>query len=187
MLFNFKLWTVSYRSKRITEMPRHIGLISSKMLVLALMGSMALSCSAHTPTVLAGYNSNVGVAGQVRQRPHDGVDIAAQVGNAVIASADGAVSWVYSSASSGTTVTIYSPALQYWISYSHLKSSSVFKGRRIHRGEKIGEIGMFPDSGGISHVHWRLCRDEGCKSTSNPLDLKPGCSYVSPVLFPIKC
>jgi len=40
--------------------------------------------------------------------------------------------------------------------YLHLRSASGRNGERVSRGQKIGEVGLFPCSGGMAHVHWRV-------------------------------
>jgi hypothetical protein len=49
----------------------------------------------------------------------------------------------------------------------------------VRRGEQIGEVGLFPDSGGVVHVHWELCRNSSCtrepNRTEDPIPYTIGC------------
>jgi murein DD-endopeptidase MepM/ murein hydrolase activator NlpD len=161
-----------------------------------LLGLATCAGAAHRPKILSTYGSYIGAGGptQRREAPHDGVDLKGDPGTSVFSSLDGVVSWVFTDTSSGTTITIASRESDpIWMSYSHLRSVLLTEGAVVKRGDKLGEIGLFAHSGGVSHVHWRFCRDEACHQTIDPLQSNPRCLLqtaardVTTIIFPIKC
>ena len=139
--------------------------------------------------VLSPYGTWTGVGGRgLRLRQHDGVDIKADA--TIRASADGIVSWIRTeNLHHGSTIAIFSSSLQRWITYSHLKTTFVLPDEAVLKGRPIGEVGLFRSSGGIVHVHWRICVDQSCKRTEDPMKYNPVCSAAksSDVLFPVRC
>jgi len=152
---------------------------------------------------LSGYGTRIAVArnddGSARGRstPHDGVDVGLyEIGDPVIASADGVVSWVGYEPKYGTEVVITHPS-GYRTGYLHLRSAAVRVGDRVLRGAVVGEVGLFWGSGEVIHVHWRLWRIvHGSKSPNeDPLPWTDGCfdarkTYSSDRLaltFPVRC
>lgn len=146
-----------------------------------------VSACSHEPQILSGYGTMIPVSGKgVRLRPHNGVDVGADVGSAVIASADGIVVNIHESDDTfGDAVTLIHPlpitrenrGVSKWTVYWHLRRSFVRMGQRVSRGDRIGEVGLFPASGGIPHVHWKLCRDRFCAlgTDEDPLKVSAGC------------
>jgi murein DD-endopeptidase MepM/ murein hydrolase activator NlpD len=134
-----------------------------------------------------GVNTNHDGSPKLRLEPHDGVDIAlSNVGDVVIASADGIVDSVAELAGYGTRVVIHHNRLPaevgpaYLTVYVHLRSSSVRQGDHIKRGDEVGRVGLFLHSGGVVHVHWMLCHGR-CEqkadkpNTRDPLSRSAGC------------
>lgn len=127
-----------------------------------------------------------------RERAHDGVDFGpASKGDDVIASADGTVAGISEDKDYGIEIRIVhdgvaldhdSKGARYITSYLHLEKASVRAGQRVMRGEKIGEVGLFWGSGGVVHVHWRLCRGD-CSETLNPIPKTTGC-YKAGATYP---
>jgi murein DD-endopeptidase MepM/ murein hydrolase activator NlpD len=129
-----------------------------------------------------------------RDRPHDGVDFGpASKGDPVIASADGIVIRVSSDRELGTEVRVVhdgialdreSGGAKYVTGYLHLERATVRNGQRVARGEQIGTVGLFWASGGVVHVHWRLCRGHDCRVTLDPTQKAAGC-YARDVTYPV--
>ena len=137
-----------------------------------------------------------------RSSPHDGVDFGpASIGDPVIASADGIVVGVASDPRWGTEVDILhrgyaldrqSGGHAYMTGYVHLRRALVSTGDLVRRGQVIGEVGWFPWSDGIVHVHWRLWGPHG---DLDPLTKSDGCydagkRYSDTVLqltYPLRC
>lgn len=141
-----------------------------------------------------------------RDRPHDGVDLAASEGEHAIASADGLVVGASFDAIYGYTIKIrHDEPLDFFgkrrfvfTSYTHLKSIRVKVGDAVRRAEPLGVVGEFPASGGVSHLHWTLCKSSDCVGTATNVDPIPftvGCyaaghSYSSEALeltYPLDC
>lgn len=128
----------------------------------------------NAPRILSPYGSGEAVSpnvdGTPRQRPtsHNGVDIAAgDVGDRILAAAPGRVVSIETDPWVGVTIALVhdqfsrdadSQGAAYVTTYSHLKDASVHVGEIVERGQTIGHIGMFWESGNVVHLHWMLCR-----------------------------
>ena len=89
------------------------------------------------------------------RRPHFGVDIAAPVGTAVRAPADGIVTLVHPDMyfSGGTLILDHGHGLS--SSFLHLDRIHVTKGQSISRGNIIAEVGATGRVTG-AHLDWRI-------------------------------
>lgn len=131
------------------------------------------------PRILSEYGTLFAVArnddGSARGRaaPHDGVDVGLyELGDPVIASADGVVSWVGGDPKYGTEVVVTHLDGAYRTGYLHLADAAVAVGDYVPRGTKVGKVGLFWGSGEVIHVHWRLWRG---RQTEDPLPKTKGC------------
>ena len=94
-------------------------------------------------------------------RTHDGMDIAAEAGTAVLAAADGTVYTVYEDETMGTTVVIRHEN-GYVTTYASLdKAVSVAPGDGVKLGQQIGHVGTTAllESAMAEHVHFSVTRN----------------------------
>lgn len=100
------------------------------------------------------YGSQRILNGEPR-RPHFGLDIAAPVGTAVTAPADGLVTLVHTDMffSGGTLIVDHGHGLS--SAFIHLSRILVAEGQRVKRGDRIAEIGATGRATG-PHLDWRI-------------------------------
>jgi murein DD-endopeptidase MepM/ murein hydrolase activator NlpD len=100
------------------------------------------------------YGSQRVLNGKPR-RPHFGVDIAAPMGTAVLAPADGVVTLVYPDMyfSGGTLILDHGHGLS--SCFLHLSKIHVTKGQSVKRGDIIAEVGATGRVTG-THLDWRI-------------------------------
>jgi murein DD-endopeptidase MepM/ murein hydrolase activator NlpD len=104
---------------------------------------------------VSGVYGSQRVLNGIPKRPHFGIDVAAPVGTAVIASTDGLVRMAETDLyyTGGTIMIDHGFGL---VSvYSHLSKLSVNVGQKVKQGDKIGEVGSTGRSSG-PHLDWRL-------------------------------
>jgi murein DD-endopeptidase MepM/ murein hydrolase activator NlpD len=89
-----------------------------------------------------------------RPKNHEGLDIAANTGTPVVATADGVVARVETSAGYGKTVII-DHGYGYRTLYAHNSKFLVKRGQKVSRGDKIAEVGNTGRSTG-PHVHYEI-------------------------------
>jgi len=89
-----------------------------------------------------------------RRKMHEGLDIAARTGTAVVATADGIVSSVKTEPGYGKVV-IVDHGYGYRTIYGHNSKYYVKVGQRVRRGERIAAVGNTGRSTG-SHVHYEI-------------------------------
>lgn len=183
----------------------------SRASVFRLAFALVLLTACVTPHVLSPYGDLCGVNRTApnhcrpRDKPHDAVDFGpASVGDDVIASADGLVTRVSEYPDAGMEVVIVhdeapldrdSRGAHYRTGYLHLRSAAVKPGDRVGRGQVIGEVGLFQNSGLIPHVHWRLWRGNESTDPIDPISKTVGCfergtPYSGSTLeltFPLPC
>jgi murein DD-endopeptidase MepM/ murein hydrolase activator NlpD len=85
---------------------------------------------------------------------HEGLDIAADFGTPVNATADGLVIWAAPHAGYGNAVVLYH-SNGITTRYGHLSRISVEAGQRVRRGDQIGNVGSTGRSTG-PHVHYEV-------------------------------
>ncbi len=89
-----------------------------------------------------------------RRKMHEGLDIAARSGTAVVATADGIVSSVRTEAGYGKIVVV-DHGYGYRTIYGHNSRIYVKVGQRVRRGDRIAAVGNTGRSTG-SHVHYEI-------------------------------
>jgi hypothetical protein len=94
------------------------------------------------------------------ERNHGAVDIAADVGDPVLAAADGIVSHVSFQPGAGFTVIVLHPHLERGTLYTPLRSVAVQAGANVRRGQPLGEVGYPPEPGYAVQVHWAMFAGE---------------------------
>lgn len=87
---------------------------------------------------------------------HGGLDIAAEEGTPVYASADGEVSFSERKGGYGNLIVL-NHRLGYETLYGHLSSMSVHSGEKVRKGQKIGEVGQTGRATG-NHLHFEVRR-----------------------------
>ncbi len=88
---------------------------------------------------------------------HRGVDIVADMGADVVATADGVISRSVRASDYGKMVDV-SHGYGFVTRYAHMDEILVRPGQRVHRGEVIGRVGSTGRSTG-PHVHYEVFRD----------------------------
>lgn len=89
-----------------------------------------------------------------KRKMHEGLDVAARTGAAVVATADGIVSSVSTEPGYGKVVTI-DHGYGYRTIYGHNSKFQVKVGQRVRRGDRIASVGNTGRSTG-SHVHYEV-------------------------------
>jgi murein DD-endopeptidase MepM/ murein hydrolase activator NlpD len=93
-----------------------------------------------------------------KNKMHYGVDIAAETGTAVVATAVGVVTQVDVDPIWGKRVTI-THGRGFRTVYAHLGAIKAIKGKNVTRGEEIGAMGMSGLTTG-PHLHYEIWRDD---------------------------
>ncbi len=91
------------------------------------------------------------------RRPHPGVDISADFGSPVVASADGRVTFAGSERGYGRLVEI-DHGDGYVSRYAHLESVNVRVGARVERGDVLGDVGRSGLATG-PNLHYEVIKD----------------------------
>lgn len=158
-----------------------------------VLAAVAASCG-YRNQVLSPYGSRIAVArtddgaARGRARLHRGVDVGKMsLGEEVLATAPGRVTYVAFDRDVGTEVWIVHPS-RHFTRYVHLATSTVKEGDHVDRGQVIGEVGLFRRSGGVIHVHLELycgvagdvCPQDGpLQHTLDPMTFMVGCFAAS--------
>jgi murein DD-endopeptidase MepM/ murein hydrolase activator NlpD len=181
-------------------------------IALRALTIVTLVTSGCRSVVLSRYGTRVAVSrnedGSARGRKvrHRGVDFKQwDLGDPVIAAADGIVRRVSVEECAGVEVLIEHARFNRFTFYSHLRHASVIAGHVVKRGAVIGEVGLYRCSAGVVHVHMELWPDErvppthvshdDLTGTEDPLRYMKGCfdsqkQYESERLvltYPVTC
>ena len=177
---------------------------SHALTAAVLSSSLLPACSA--PTVLHRYGwSMPSFPDQCHGGLHPGVDFSARVGAPVLAAADGEVASVKETETGGGVLLLRHGEFERYTAYAHLDWSDgqPAVGQSIRRGQIIGRVGMYRNSGRTPHVHMELCTS-ACswghpectlEGTEDPLLVSSGCfnaqsSYTRDTLiltYPVSC
>ncbi len=89
-------------------------------------------------------------------RRHDAIDIMADEGTPVIASADGTIEKLFNSVRGGQTIYVRSPDQKWQYYYAHLSAYApgLHEGQQVKRGQVIGRVGHTGDASAEGpHLH----------------------------------
>lgn len=171
------------------------------------MIALAIVCGCRS-VVISKYGTELGVRrtdeGYAIKRPlrHRGVDFRAYVeGAPVFAAADGVVTEVKLDDCAGVEILIQHPRFDRFTFYIHLREAYVEPGDKLARGDVIGEVGLYPCSDKVIHVHmelWPVAKQQATgdlEGTEDPLRYDGGCfdrnkTYPADRLvltYPVKC
>jgi hypothetical protein len=118
---------------------------------------------------------------------HRGIDIAADVGTAVVAARPGTVTYAGPLGSSGNVVAVRDG--RYATSYLHLGAVSVSRGEQVAMGTRVGEVGTTGRrSVAEPHLHFGVRLAGAERRYVDPLSLLPAvgeASRVAPVPVPV--
>lgn len=89
---------------------------------------------------------------------HNGLDLIAPAGEPVYAAADGKVSNIIRSRKGLGNVVVIDHDGGYVTRYAHLADVEVRKGRKVHKGDRIGYVGVSGNSF-APHLHYEMLRD----------------------------
>ena len=87
-------------------------------------------------------------------RPHEGIDIPARKGSAIVAAADGVVVFSGKMGGYGNTTVIAHRGGVFTV-YAHAHKNHTIKGRRVHKNQVIAEIGSSGRSS-APHLHFEI-------------------------------
>ncbi|HUQ07960.1 MAG TPA: M23 family metallopeptidase [Kofleriaceae bacterium] len=109
---------------------------------VAIVLIAVLACG--NPYIVNGYKSPMGFGGQ-RLHPHTGIDFKAELGDPILAAADGDVAESTYFEDAGNVIVIghrRSPeGYAYFTAYLHLDKREVRIGESVRRGDQIGRAG----------------------------------------------
>jgi murein DD-endopeptidase MepM/ murein hydrolase activator NlpD len=104
---------------------------------------------------------------------HRGIDVAAAVGEPVVAATDGVVRFSGMAGTSGLTVSVRTRDGRYDTSYLHLAAATVRAGEAVTAGTRLGVVGTSGSgSAAAPHLHFGV-RDAGTRRYRDPLGLLP--------------
>jgi len=133
--------------------------------------------------ILSPYRSYNGANNRPRRERHAGVDFGGQLGDPVLAAADGVVSRVINwPPGCGNGLVIEHPGFKRWTAYCHMQTVTARQGQTVTRGEQIGLVGASGNAVSTPHVHMELCTvacashvDGDLSGTTDPLAVAAGC------------
>lgn len=157
---------IGYTSSKATELSAIAGEVEDNFLTifskLAEDGYKLPPMSA--PLEEVGYASTGASVGQKVspfykvQIPHTGIDLVAQQGDPVLATADGTVREVERSGKGMGNTVLIDHGNGYMTKYCHLADIKVYKGQKVKKGAKIATVGM-TGSSFAPHLHYEVLLD----------------------------
>ena len=146
--------------------------------LMVVTASLASACGG--PHILSEYGSWIGVTGRCcRAQPHNGVDVAGDFGDPVLAAAGGRVVRAGTMGPQCGIGVAIRHAFGLITRYCHFSTVAVESGATVKRGQPIGAIGMSGDYGGVTHAHLML----GANGEYDPMKYIVGC-YEPGVEYP---
>jgi len=178
---------------------------AARHVVLATL-ILAVAPACQDGAILAKYGSAMPeFPDQCEGGRHPGVDFRAPTGSSVLASANGVVLSVRTTKSGGGVLLIWHEEFDRYTAYAHLDwpLTPPEIGEEVVRGQIIGRVGMFRNSGSSPHVHLELCMEPcvwghpSCylEGTENPLRNSDGCfdeeavysEHLLVLTYPVPC
>jgi murein DD-endopeptidase MepM/ murein hydrolase activator NlpD/SH3-like domain-containing protein len=115
-----------------------------------------------TPKVKSNIGSFWGVARDAGARRHEGIDIFAPRGTALVAAADGVVTRVNENVLGGKVVFLSPHSKNYTLYYAHLDKQLVEAGQKVKTGDTIGLMGNTGNARTTSpHLHFGIYTSSG--------------------------
>lgn len=151
----------SIRSRFATKLRTSV-LVALAVVALSQPGCATGSYPPGAPWIRSDYLDRYNSRSQLRDTPHNGIDIGLQRGNSVLAAAEGVVIFVgWDRGGGGNTVTVEHgrEAGDKYVRtvYSHNDNIVVTVGDRVLRGQKIALAGDTGEkSGGWVHLHFSV-------------------------------
>jgi murein DD-endopeptidase MepM/ murein hydrolase activator NlpD len=106
--------------------------------------------------------SGFGAERDAGRRSHEGIDIFAPRGTAVLAATDGWIGASMSNGLGGNVVWVWAPARHVRTYYAHLDRQAVAPYERVRSGQVIGYVGNTGNArGGPTHLHFGVYADLG--------------------------
>ncbi|MGM0443165.1 MAG: peptidoglycan DD-metalloendopeptidase family protein [Fibrobacterota bacterium] len=103
---------------------------------------------------------------------HDGIDIVGDIGDPIVAPADGICRFTGHIKGYGNTVELQHKNSGYYTRYAHMSAFAVEKGDMVKRGEVIGYVGNTGVSTG-PHLHYEIRKKNRWSKTINPREFLP--------------
>jgi len=141
---------------------------SSAILSVCLMMIFTLaSCASksqivfpdNAPRIISDYESWTDTGGEKRKEKHNGIDIEGEIGDPIIAAADGTITKAEDSGKMGLRVVILHGKNEYgdYVNtvYLHNSKNLVEVGDKVKRGQKIAEMGQCPVCKTV-HLHFAV-------------------------------
>ena len=109
------------------------------------------------PKLTSGFGFREDLFGDGEVHFHEGIDIAGDLGDPAVATADGKVLYAFEHKMMGKIIVL-EHQYGFTTGYSHLSKILVTPGQLVKRGDKIGEIGNTGKSLG-PHLHYEIRKD----------------------------
>jgi murein DD-endopeptidase MepM/ murein hydrolase activator NlpD len=158
-----------------------VNLVALVLLVLLPLTHLVRAMTppgAGTPRVHTGFGDWLGAEGYPRLGPHRGVDVAARLGDDVLAAADGRVTVARDNRDlCGLIVVIDHDPHDLRTVYCHFSGIDARVGDRVRRGQRIGTAGTSGQRAwpGFEHVHLELQRGRDPQALEDPAARIVGC------------
>lgn len=114
----------------------------------------------NAPRIISGYGDSWNAGSQLRKVPHNGIDIEGNIGDSVLAAADGVVFRSHWSVEAGWRIIIEhgrdADGNYLRTVYIHNNKNLVKEGDKVKRGQMIAELGRTGSglTSGIAHLHF---------------------------------